>query len=179
MAPDTLAWNETAIRNARLAIRSSTVRYIKTLTLQPLLFRFPCFSVFWFSLLFLFVVPPLLEGLREEKDPSFPLLFQKKQGLEGQGFRGEKKASPLRQDSCDRKPRRFAVCDRKSLAISDWRSCPSRFGNTLSTAGNSITSSERPSPESGATSEKRGVPSRTERERILDSCSGGFTCLES
>ena len=39
--------------------------------------------------------------------------------------------------------------------------------NALSTAGNSMTSSERPSP-AGADSGKRGVPSRTEGERNLE-----------
>ena len=65
----------------------------ETLTLQSLLFRFPCFFfVFRFSLLFLaffLPFPRILEVPRRKKNPCFflekPLLFPKKQGLEGQG----------------------------------------------------------------------------------------------
>ena len=52
-----------------------------------------------------------------------------------------------------------------------------KFRNTLSTAGNSMTSSERPSPE--PLLKKEAPPSRAVREIILDACSGSMIYLVS
>ena len=56
----------------------------------------------------------------------------------------------------------------KSTRLCSYTPWPSNPRNTPSTAGNSMTGSERPSPEPLLKKKKRGVPSRTGGERILE-----------